>query len=117
MEYSTRTVGKVRVLGLTGNFDRYNLTIIRQWLEDATKSAPAYIVINLSGVEMVDSSGLATLVYSLKRARRFGGNVRLCGLSQSIRMLFELTRMDKIFELFVTEEDAIQAFSLVEISV
>ena len=117
MEYLTRTVGKVRVLGLSGNFDRYNLAVIRQWLEDATKSSPAYIVINLSGVDLLNSSGLATLVYSLKRARKFDGNVRLCGLSQSIRMLFELTRMDKIFELYVTEDDAIQAFSLVEVTV
>ncbi len=115
MEFTTRTVDKVRVLKLSGGFTRANQATVRQWLEEVTSKPPAYIVINLNEVDLVDSSALATLVYGLKRSRQFNGDVRLCDLQQSIRMIFELTRMDKVFEIFLSEEDAIQAFGAIEV--
>lgn len=114
MEFTTRTTGKVKVIQLSGSFDRFNVQIVHQWLEEATAKPPAYVVINLQAVNLLDSSALATLVYGVKRARSVNGDVRLCGLQPSTRLLFEMTRMDKVFEIFLTETDAIQAFADVE---
>ncbi len=65
---------------------------------------------NLAGVQFVDSTALATLVQGMKRCRQLKGDLRLCGLQQPVRMIFELTRLDKAFEIFSGEDEAIQAF-------
>jgi anti-sigma B factor antagonist len=75
---------------------------------------PAYLVVNLAGVEFLDSNTLAILVHGLKRAHQNRGDLRLCCLRNSVRILFELTRLDNVFEIFVSEEDAIQSYKVVE---
>ena len=65
------------------------------------------IVIELSKVSYVDSSGLATLVGILKNMRSYGGKMRLAGMSPKIKSLFEITKLDKLFEIMASEEEAI----------
>lgn len=65
------------------------------------------IVIEFSKVTYVDSSGLATLVGILKNMRSYGGRMRLAGMSTKIKGLFEITKLDKLFEIMATEEEAI----------
>jgi anti-anti-sigma regulatory factor len=50
----------------------------------------------------------------MKRARAQRGDLRLCGLQQPVRMIFEMTRLDQIFEIFGQAADAVQAFGLSE---
>jgi anti-sigma B factor antagonist len=119
MEYEKRSIthgsagNLVTILALSGSFNRSSAAVVRQWLTEATLVAPANVVVNLSKVNLIDSTGLATLIYGLKQARLLNGDLRVCGLQPPIRMLFELTRMDKVFEIYLSEEDAIQAFELV----
>ena len=68
------------------------------------------IVINLSGVEYIDSSGLATLIEMLQRLAKYQGRLRLCAMSEKIRSIFEITKLEKLFEIFSQEEDAIRGF-------
>lgn len=69
------------------------------------------IVINLSQVTYVDSSGLATLVEILKNMRAYGGRLRLTNLSSKIKSLFEITKLEKLFEIMAEEADAIATFN------
>jgi len=69
------------------------------------------IVINLSRVTYVDSSGLATLVEILKNMRVYGGRMRLTNLSSKIKSLFEITKLEKLFEIMAEEADAIATFN------
>ena len=69
------------------------------------------IVINLSKVTYVDSSGLATLVEILKNMRAYGGKLRLSNLSSKIKSLFEITKLEKLFEIMADEADAITNFN------
>lgn len=69
------------------------------------------IVINLSQVTYVDSSGLATLVEILKNMRAYGGRLRLTNLSSKIKNLFEITKLEKLFEIIAEEADAIATFN------
>lgn len=57
------------------------------------------IVVDLSGVSYIDSSGLGVLVAILKRTRQQGGGVKLKGLDGDVLQLFELTRLTKVFEI------------------
>ena len=74
-----------------------------------SKKAPK-MVINFSKVTYVDSSGLATLVEILKGMRTYGGKLRLSNLSPKIKSLFEITKLEKLFEIMADEAEAITDF-------
>ncbi len=74
-----------------------------------TKKTPK-IIINLSKVTYVDSSGLATLVEILKNMKSYGGRMRLTNLSPKIKSLFEITKLEKLFEIMADENEAISTF-------
>ncbi|MFA5500330.1 MAG: STAS domain-containing protein [Candidatus Omnitrophota bacterium] len=71
-----------------------------------SKKTPA-MVINFSKVTYVDSSGLATLVEILKDMRTYGGKMKLSNLSPKIKSLFEITKLEKLFEIIADEKDAL----------
>lgn len=103
--------GSVSVLRLSGRFDAYEEPKVSAWLNRNTDHAPAQIVIDLSGVNFIDSSALATLVQGMKHCRERDGDLHLCTLQQPVRIIFELTRLDKAFDMFSSEAEAIAAFS------
>ena len=65
------------------------------------------IIVEMTKVAYVDSSGLATLVGILKNMRSYGGKMRLAGMSPKVKSLFEITKLDKLFEIMASEEEAI----------
>ena len=68
------------------------------------------VVINLDKVGYVDSSGLATLVEILKKARAKGGKIHLTHLSDKVRSLFEITKLDKLFGIYQDDQSALEQF-------
>ena len=65
------------------------------------------LVVDLAAVSYIDSSGLATLVEILKKTKSQGGNLGLAGLSDKVKSLFEITKLDKLFQLFKTQDEAV----------
>lgn len=107
---TTRTSGDVDVLRLNGRFDAYETPEIIKWVEENVSLSSAKVVVNLSGVNFIDSSALAVLVKIMKRCREHGGDLKLCNLQQPVLIIFELTRLDKAVEIFKSEEAAIRSF-------
>lgn len=70
----------------------------------------ARIVIDLSGTEFMDSSGLGALVSCLKKTRQAGGDLRIAGPTQHIQTVFKLTNLDRILKTVPTAEIAAAAF-------
>src|SRR5258708_2447796 len=68
------------------------------------------LVFDLTQLSYLDSSGLGSIMNSLKKLRTDGGDARLCGLSKQMRTLFELVRMHHIFEIFNTRTEAIDSY-------
>ena len=97
------------VLELTGRFDNYTAPEVRQAIQSVVNGTPPQLVVNLEAVPFIDSTGLATLVQGMKQCRQLGGDLRLCCLQPPVRMVFELTRLDKAFEIFYTLKDALEA--------
>lgn len=101
----------IHVVTLTGRFDAFETPQFATWLEThITSSAQNRVVVDLGGVEFIDSSGLAALVKGLKRCREWGGEQVLCNLQQSVIIIFELTRLDKAFKIFDTVAQALAHF-------
>lgn len=110
MQLSVRTQNSVKILALSGRFDTTAAQTVHKWIDEAASIPPARVVVNMSEVEFVDSTGLSTLVQGMKRSQQNNGNLHLCGLQQPVRLIFELTRLDRFFEIYPIEEDAINAF-------
>ena len=111
MDIKTRSAGDVVVFELAGRFDNYSTPPFAEQLDLAAKTNPAKILVDLGGVVFVDSTGLAALVQGMKRCRQLQGDLYLCRLQRSVFMIFELTRLDRAFNIFVDEEHALQAFA------
>jgi anti-sigma B factor antagonist len=71
-----------------------------------TEGGPASVVLDLQNVEFVDSSGLGAIVASMK-AMGAGRRLALAGLNPTVDKVFRLTRMDSVFKLYPTLDDAL----------
>ncbi|QBG46276.1 anti-sigma factor antagonist [Verrucomicrobia bacterium S94] len=67
-------------------------------------------VIDLAEVDFMDSAGLGTLIAVLKRVTEQGGDMKIANLQKKPRMVFEITRAYKVFEIYESVEDAIKGF-------
>jgi anti-sigma B factor antagonist len=110
MELQSKSLNNVNVIAITGRFDAQSSSAVQAWLENAVKTKPVNIVVNLEAVTFIDSTALSTLIAAMKSARQKEGDVRLCTIPQPVRMIFELTRLDRAFEILPSEDEAIQAF-------
>jgi len=111
MQFKTRSIDNVTVIDLAGRFDKYAAPPVVEILEQLTDGPTPTVLVNMADVSFVDSTGLATLVQGLKRAKQQGGDLYLCGLKQPVYMVFELTRLDKAFDIFISEEHALTTFA------
>jgi anti-sigma B factor antagonist len=94
---------------LKGRFDAHEIIPVKEWIKEQVEAGHVRLCINLTEVNFIDSSALSALVQGLKHCREAGGELVLCSLPQPVRVIFELTRLDKAFQIFATEEEALQA--------
>lgn len=78
---------------------------VTQAIGDASRS-----VINLGRLEFVDSTGLGALLSCLRHVTSNQGALKLCCMSKPVRTLFELVRMHRVFEIYGTQDEALQSF-------
>ena len=110
MQISTRQSGNATIVDLAGDVDLYNAGAVRQALLGAVREdRAARVLVNMSQVRYVDSSGVATLVEALKAARDLGRRFILFGVSGAAREVLELSRLIKIFEVYENEEQALRS--------
>jgi len=100
----------IMVCRLEGEVDINSSPEIKKVFDKLISSKTPKIVVNLSKVTYVDSSGLATLVEILKNMRTYGGKLRITDMSPKIKSLFEITKLEKLFEIMLNEEDALSTF-------
>ncbi len=72
------------------------------------------ILLDLAKVEFIDSSGLGAIVSCLKTINR-QGELALCCISNKVLTMFQITRMDRVFQIFSTKEEAVTALSRQEV--
>jgi anti-anti-sigma factor len=79
-------------------------------VSELTESGRSRLVVDLSGTDFMDSSGLGALVASLKRARQAGGDLRLCCAGEQVQMVLQLTNLNRVLRVFDSVEDAADGF-------
>ena len=68
------------------------------------------LIIDLKEVHFIDSSGLGVLVSGYKNASIKHGSLKLSNLQSQVKSLFELTRLHRVFDIFMTVDDALQSY-------
>jgi anti-anti-sigma factor len=94
-------------LQLTGEVDLHNSPGVREKLLEAAERKVALVLVDLTGVHYIDSSGLATLVECLQHLSSYGGKLALVGATKTTRDVFAIARLDKIFTFYDDEKEAL----------
>ncbi len=101
VEISTERIDAGVLMQLRGDVDMNTSPDVRSSLGQAFRQGGAKaILIDLSGVRYMDSSGIATLVEAMQNCMKKGMRLRLVELSPSVRDVFELARLASVFEIF-----------------
>jgi anti-sigma B factor antagonist len=87
-----------------------NRNELKEKVVAALESGEAKFVLDFTSTGYIDSSGLGVLVSVSKKIREAGGDLRLAGLNEDLRMLFELTKLDTLFKICDTTDEALGSF-------
>ncbi|MBW4462606.1 MAG: STAS domain-containing protein [Nodosilinea sp. WJT8-NPBG4] len=90
----------VQVIEPTGILDSTKAEEFRESVEALLEEGTEVILVDLKEITFIDSSGLGTLVVLLKKARSLNRSFCICSMNDQVRMLFELTSMDRVFEIY-----------------
>ncbi len=83
---------------------------LRDTLTSFGQSGKVQLVLNLKGVDLIDSSGLGTLVFAQAKLTKLGGRLALASVNPTHLKLFLLTRLALAFEFFPDDHDAVNSF-------
>jgi anti-sigma B factor antagonist len=108
MQISIRRVNNATIVDVSGDIDLANSPEMRKaLLHEVRDDRKPRVVLNLSQVRYIDSSGVASLVEGLKASRDSGSRFILVGLSGAAREVLQLSRLVKVFEIYDTEVEAL----------
>ena len=102
-----RRAGRDTVVVLVGMVDLHHTPDVHEALVTVCEQRPRQLVINLTEVSYMDSSGIGTLVEVFRRVNAYKGKLALCGLNERVHSVFEITKLDKFFRIFATEQEAL----------
>jgi anti-anti-sigma factor len=94
----------IKYIQPSGILDGTKAGQFRQEISDQVESGTDVVLIDFKDVTFMDSSGLGALVLALKTVRAAGCNLVVCSINEQIRILFELTSMDRVFEIYPSRE-------------
>ena len=108
MSFVVNKEGGVTVVDVEGQLIVGNRQELKQQVLDELESGERTFVIDFASTGYIDSSGLGVLVSLSKKIREQGGELRLAGLNEDLRTLFELTKLDTLFKIADTRAEALQ---------
>ena len=112
MDIDIRRFGEVQVIRLRGSLTLGSpVDDLRQTLDQALSAGDANLVLNLSDVRWVDSSGVGVLVKSLTSAKQAGGSLKLVNPSKPALQTLKMCNLLPLFDVFDEESEAVQSFT------
>ena len=95
----------VKIIQPSGILDGIRGNELRREVNEIVKIGANIVLIDLKDVKFIDSSGLGALVSVMKMVRTAGSQLFVCSVNGQVKMLFELTKMDRIFEKFADRDE------------
>ncbi|MGD0617171.1 MAG: STAS domain-containing protein [Bryobacteraceae bacterium] len=111
VKLSTRQVGDVTVIDSAGRITLgEGASVFRDTVRDLTAKGDKKILLNLSDVTYIDSSGIGELVSGFTTVTNHGGVLKLLGLNKRVKDLLQITKLYTVFEVFDDEATAVRSF-------
>jgi anti-sigma B factor antagonist len=108
MNVTSESLPKGTLLAVEGQVDMHTSPELRGKLRECLEKKHTPVVVDLTRVVFIDSSGLATLIEALQAVGKYGGRLRLCGLSPAVKNLFKLSNLISIFDIRENREEAVK---------
>jgi anti-sigma B factor antagonist len=106
MQLHERSENGIDILRLGGEIDLHYAPVLRALLKAKAKSGCRALLLDVSNVRFIDSSGLSALLEYLRDSQKFGGRFCIGGLSEQLRWTFEIVRLDTVMPIFSDAAEA-----------
>ena len=110
MSFTASTHSDVTIIEAEGQLIVGNRQELKQLVLDAIDKGAKKVLVDFARTGYIDSSGLGVLVSLAKKIREGGGDLRLANLNDDLQTLFELTKLDTLFQISQTREHALESF-------
>ena len=97
------------MLRLEGEIDLHVSPAVTAALNAMIEKKPKQLIIDLTKVSYIDSAGLATFIEAMQKIEAYGGKFALAGLQETVRSIFEISRLDQVFQIFPDVDTALAA--------
>ena len=114
MKVQVRNVNNTSIIDCEGDVDLYSSPRLREALLGQMQAGGGNVLVNMTDVGYIDSSGIATLVEGLQLSRQTKTRLGLYGLRNNARSVLELARLHKVFAIFDNEQEALEKISSVK---
>ena len=104
-------VGQVSVVEVTGKLTSFESGALRTSIAKLLKEGRKQILLNLSGLVYLDSSGIEDLVHTYMSVIKSGGEMNVVGLTDKVEEILKITQLYQVFQEFKDERSALQSFS------
>lgn len=110
MKIETEKKGEVTVIAVHGNLDADTVLQFKKAAQKVVDEECWRVVLDFSQLNFIDSMGLGALISLLRRVRTRQGDVKIAGLNPMVRSVFEITRLNRLFEIFPDCQTALTKF-------
>ncbi len=112
MKINSSSEGNTLIVNLFGDIDHHNTEIIKRYIYDNMAHSIKNLVIDLSGVEFMDSSGIGMILGRYKEMSEKMGTVSLVGIRGNMERIYTLSGLYKIIKNYSTVKDAVNSLKL-----
>lgn len=110
LTFTKEVRGNVLVLSLKGNLDAITVPELKPEIDNIVSERKTAVVVDMSGLTLIDSSGVGAIVSLFKRVRALSGDVKVAGVTAQPKEIFRLLRLDRAFDIHPTIEEAVAKF-------
>lgn len=110
LEFQVSEITQVTLIEVTGRVDGLSAEELRQALAEEIQRGAKRVVLDLSRVSYMSSAGLRELVAAYRRLQEQGGDLRLAQPSSRVQDVLEMSGLDTIFQIFLTQSDAVGSY-------
>lgn len=111
MDIIEKAMGNVCIVKLIGRLDASCSSELKDKVTAMLDENKKNILIDLGGIDFIDSSGLGMLVNCMGSVTKTGGLFKISSLKEHPKSLLQMTRLDRVFDIFDDRDEAIKAFS------
>lgn len=110
MEFEQGALDNISILKISGDITLYNAGELKQKINQLMSEGVLRIVLDLSGVAFIDSSGIGAMISVKTLLKKKGGDIKLSNAGDTVKSVFTLTRLNQIFDFRESAEEAAAAF-------